>query len=74
MYPTITNRRYKNPVVVSPQGCISHPNFSMCQNPEEVSFNISEGTDLPVRVRTSRQRESTSFFLVLYIDSKCGPD
>jgi hypothetical protein len=42
--------------------------FSVCWNPEEAGSNASEGMDLSVRVRASRQKESklpsfTSFML-----------
>jgi hypothetical protein len=40
---------------------------SICQNPEEVSFNASKGTGLPVRLRARRQREQASFINILYI-------
>lgn len=42
--------------------------FSICQNPKEVGSNATEGMDLPVGVRESRQRKQTSLFLVLYRD------
>ena len=32
--------------------------FSICQNPEEVHSNASEGIDLLVRGRANRQREN----------------
>jgi hypothetical protein len=42
--------------------------FSIHQSPKEVGTNASEGKDLPVRVRTIRQRVGASFFRVLYIN------
>jgi hypothetical protein len=40
--------------------------FHIPQKPKEVGSNASEGMDLPVRARTSSQREIAAFFLVLY--------
>jgi hypothetical protein len=40
--------------------------ISKYQNPEEIGFNASEGTDLLVRTGTRRQRGQASFFHVLY--------
>lgn len=36
---------------------MSHLVFSIGQNPKEVGSDAREGMDLPVRVRTGRQRE-----------------
>jgi hypothetical protein len=39
----------------------------MCQSPEEVGSNVSEGIDLLGRAKASRQKARVSFFHDLYI-------
>jgi hypothetical protein len=41
--------------------------FSICQNPEEVATNASEGVELTVRERASRQRAKAFFFHIIYL-------
>lgn len=44
--------------------------FSRCWNPKQVGSDASEGMDLAVGVRASRQREYVSSFQILYINCK----
>ena len=61
------NERSENLVVVQCTRLDVSAGFSVYQNPKEVGSNTSEGMDLPIRVKSSRQKAEFSFFHVFSI-------
>jgi hypothetical protein len=62
-----TNGRSNNPVVVPFSRLDAQLVFSMSQSLEKVGSIASEGIDLPVIARASKQRQQAYFFHVSYI-------